>query len=271
MTLPKVAVQICTFRRPREIRLTLDHLIENLSYFHHLKWVICDDHSGGSYLQDIYDEYHEKIDLVCLDTGFRAGWGINVNAGLHYIRDTLNIDFVYFTEDDYVLHHPTDLLPDVALLMAEPRLGLLRLDGIAGHDLTARLRETDISEQLRRFYSDWREGLGNPGIMNWWQLLLDSHHLNIYSNRPHLKRISAFHNFYGFYPEGHTLGQTEQMYAHIIRDKMRAFPDAAPWIGCPVNRVIRWYDDIGRSYQGSEEDIVTNKTPQRTILGGDKS
>lgn len=238
--MPRVAIQICTYSRPKEIRLCINALRRHLKY-DDLFWLVCDDSTGGSYLRDLKDEFPF---LTCLSTPDRSGWGINVNEGLRYIYTILGIDYVYFTEDDYILSREIDLTSGLHLL-TNSGVGLLRYDGLAGHRLDLTLEEFP--------YSGHREGLGWDKI-TYLRLLRSSQNLNIYSNRPHLKH-RRFHDHYGLYPEGLTLGMTETSFAHIVRDRMTE--DGAPQIAALPEFILRYYDDIGVSFQLTPQDQET--------------
>lgn len=234
--LPTIGVQICTFSRPREIRLCIDALLKYLHYSE-LIWLVCDDSTGGDYVERLAADY--PFLQFCI-TPRRAGWGVNVNLGLDYL-EALGIDYIYFTEDDYILTKDIDLNVGMHLLQ-DPQIGLVRYDGLAGHRLDMTLEEMD--------YPGNREGVGIDKL-TYARLLKSSRNLNIYSNRPHLKH-RRFHDYYGRYIEGQRLGMTETNFAHRVRDIM-VFEEAPQIVALP-EYILRHYDDIGVSFQHTQYD-----------------
>jgi hypothetical protein len=76
--------------------------------------------------------------------------------------------------------------------------------------------------------------------------------LNVYSHGPHLK-TSKFHQYYGPYPEGSKLGETEEKFAHIVKDRLREDPHA-PQIAIQPDWVSMRFDHIGTTFQHTEKD-----------------
>jgi len=241
---PLISIVIITFRRPNEIRKTIASLGRHLLYpQNRLQWIIADDSSGGTYLDDLKNDLKFIPNLKVISTQTNSGWGANANNALAHCDG----DFIYFQEDDYVLKKDIDLKAAIALMLVNLSVGLIRFDGIAGHRLLLHLAESDISE----FYPEYRLGYGNMGKVNYMLLDRASRETWLYSNRPHLKRKS-FHDFYGWYPVGLKLGETEETFAHTVKDGMER-PDA-PAIACMSGFVDRWFDDIGVSYQLTDWD-----------------
>ena len=113
----------------------------------------------------------------------------------------------------------------------------VRYDGLAGHRLLLELRERDTE----------------IGKIHFLRLRHDSPSLNVYSNRPHLKH-KRFHQFYGLYPEGLKLGETETHFAHRVKDKLRD----GPWIVALSSGVENSFRHIGVSRQGTELDVAAS-------------
>lgn len=245
--LPDITIIIITYNRPDEIRKTVTALAEHMHYDGRLCVLIADDCTPGKYAHDVCvwtDEntsaFYSKTLSASPDTN--SGWGANANNALRYAAD-----IVLQIEDDYVLTRDIDLNPLVALLLAHPGIGLIRLDGIAGHRAVAHAAECNISVQL----PDYRQGMTNPGMLYYWLLDNMSRETWLYSNRPHLKH-RRFWEFYGQYPEGLKLGATEESYAHQVKDLMTA-PNA-PAIAVPMDLAVPAFDHIGVSYQHTEFD-----------------
>jgi len=240
---PEVTVQICTYNRYDDIRKTVEALVENLTY-PNLKWVICDDNSPGTYISRLKRlKLFKDLNAKFISTLQNGGWGVNVNNGLRNIPSP----YVFFCEDDYVLEHPLDLRFGVAIMETKPHIGMMRYRGTAGDTVVFHQQEADI----RPWLPDYHMGGGVIGRETY--LLLDggSPSLWLYSNGPHLKRRS-FHDFYGYYSEGLKLGQTEEHFCHVVKEKMK-IPDA-PCIAILPDWIRMWWAHIGTSYQGTEFD-----------------
>ena len=228
MNWPDLTVMIVTYNRPREIRRTTKALEESIVYPGQLHWHLADDASPGTYIQDLHQDFsHLKFSATSTN---RQGWGANVNKALKFIRD----DYTFLCEDDYVAVRQIKLHIGVRILEAQPTIGLIRYDGIAGHlGLNLWLREARTPIGTLSYLEIDR---GHSG------------HLNVYSNRPHL-RHRRFQNVVGYYPEGISLGHTEEAYAHKVID-------AKPGMGLAIlsDGIGRAFDHIGKSRQGTKLD-----------------
>lgn len=252
--LPPINVVIITFLRRDMFRRTVDNLIDKLHYSGPISWIIADDSTPEPDYQNFCLSVFRKTwsnglpdhhEIRVEGTPQNSGWGANANNAISKCEH----DIVFFIEDDYVLTRPLDLSPFVALLLENDAVGLVRMDGIAGHrGINCQTAETNIRDYL----PGHRDGVGGLGDVHYWLIDQRSSHLNVYSNRPHLKH-RRFHEFYGPYPEGYRLGQTESMFAHTVKDKMRANPNAAPALAIPLN-ANSYFDHIGVSFQLSEWD-----------------
>lgn len=220
---PDVAVLIVTYDRPEEIRLTIRSLREGLVYSGHLHWHLADDASPAGYLEGIEADFPD-LNFTSTVTQ-RKGWGTNVNTAFAFLQ---KFEYVYLNEDDYMLCHDLYLNKGIALLKEKENIGLVRYDGIVGHDLNLELRET-------------------RSCLNYLRVRKDSPALNIYSNRPHL-RHRRFTEAYGRYPEGWSLGRTEQAYAHGV--KQHPGPDVALF----PDGLLRAFLHLGRTRQGTKLD-----------------
>lgn len=246
MNYPDVTIQICTYCRPITIRKTIKALTDRLTYKGRLRWLICDDHSEErlpGYLAQLAADYPN---IQCISTPQNSGWGANVNHGMGKI----NTAFIFFLEDDYELRYNLDITAGVLLLTAHPGMGYLRYDGIGGHRITASLGEVDA----QHFDPDFMQtrGMTLPGRITYWQFHPQSQETWLYSNRPHLKH-ARFHRYYGMYPEGKKLGETEEHFAKHVKDHYTARRDA-PGLGCLPDTVISQFGNIGQSFQHTKED-----------------
>lgn len=226
---PPLTVLIVTYDRPREIRQTIDALLHRVDYRGSIRWHVADDASPGNYIAELLDDFR-YLDMHHTITN-RKGWGANVNKAL----TSITTDYIYLNEDDYVAQCDLDLNRGVALLEANDDLGIVRYDGITGHTLDLELREQDT----------------RLGRLNYCRISKRSPHLNVYSHRPHLKH-RRLHDMVGLYKEGLSLGETEEEFAHRIKDK---FSDDPPHIAILPEGIPRAFSHIGHSRQGSEHDL----------------
>lgn len=244
--LPPVTVLIITYNRRAELNQTLKALYNYLYYDGVIRYLIADDCTGGVYkeavLYDIQQFNHVQDKVEFISTPVNSGWGGNFNHAYSHVTD----DFVLLIEDDYLCTHPIDISPFVALMLAHTGIGLVRLDGIAGHKAVCHVAESDIHDYLPHY----RQGVSLPGKLNYFLLDNSSRETWLYSNRPHLKH-RRFHDFYGLYPEGLKLGHTEESYAHHVKDMMLL--ENAPAIAVPLD-ATSYFDHIGKSYQWTEHD-----------------
>lgn len=235
MSWPTVSILIMTYDRPKEIRQTINALRKHLKYNGTLLWHIADDGTPEPYLANIRNDYRD-LHMTATVTE-RKGFGANANKAYTFCLS--HSDYVFFIEDDRPPIRDIDLNRAVALIesgsdsnkpgAASERkpIGLVRLDGIAGHWFLMELREA-------------KTRLGN---MPYFRILRSSPHLNVMSNRPHLMH-RRFHDHYNGYPVGKNLGETETIYAHRVKHD-----SGGPWIACLVDGIMPLQTHIGKSRQ----------------------
>ena len=267
---PRVTVVICTYDRAVEFYKTIRALKRNIAY-PNLDFLIADDGSKDDVLDSMVEDLALAFDFeddkpVQVTQTDRKGWGANVNYALSQVET----DYVFFIEDDHVLLKPLDLRPYVALLGTYHQIGMVRF-GISGHDgIRATLREYDIPEDILPGYTE-AHGLGSthPGKLNAWELHLGKYAswgpygFYRYSNRPHLKH-RRFHDAYGYYAEGLPLATTEEEFnlritaAHQRNERQHTVGGngpVLPSIVVPCEWTYWHFDHIGKSRQGTEEDV----------------
>lgn len=243
--LPNVTVLIITYNRRAELKQTLKALYNYLYYDGIIRYLIADDCTGGTYRDDVLSDVgaaRMSEETKFISTPHNSGWAGNFNHAYSHVTD----DFVLLIEDDYIATENIDISPYVALMLAHTGIGLVRLDGIAGHKAVCHVNETDIGDYLPHY----RQGASMPGKLNYFLLDNSSRETWLYSNRVHLKH-RRFHDFYGMYPEGLRLGHTEESYAHHVKDMMLL--ENAPAIAVPLD-ATSYFDHIGKSYQWTEHD-----------------
>jgi len=240
MSWPTVSILIMTYDRPKEIRQTINALRKHLKYNGTLLWHIADDGTPEPYLANIRNEYRD-LHMTATVTE-RKGFGANANKAYTFCMS--HSDYVFFIEDDRPPNREIDLNRAIALMESgsdsnkpkaaseRKQIGMIRMDGIAGHWFVMELREA-------------KTRLGN---LPYFRLRRDSPFLNLYSNRIHLVH-RRFRDHYGAFPENKNLGETESFYAHRIKhDK------GGPWIACLVDGIIMNHDHIGVSRQLTDRD-----------------
>lgn len=243
MNWPEVTICICTYDRADEICQTVSALREKLVY-PALRWLIADDSSPSNYAAKLKKRAAFKdLDAHFSVTPRNSGWGANVNHALGQVTT----EYVFFLEDDYVLTRELDLRAGVALLEANKGIGMLRYRGTSGEHMVYHQHEIDLPDDL----ADTRQGLGLPGKLSYYLIDSGSYSAYVYSHGPHLKH-RRFHAFYGAYPEGKKLGETEESFAVQTKGKMKE--SGAPAIAILPDWTFMWFEHIGRSYQGSDKD-----------------
>lgn len=252
MDWPIVTILVCTFNRVNELAKTLTALNENLKYKGELRYVVCDDATPGNYLDKLKRRtIWKELQPEFVTTEKNSGWAANVNNGLYHAfgGETMGgeIDFVFFIEDDYILFQPLDLTLGVAIMLARTDLGMLRYRGTSGHHLVYHATEANLDSVL----PDYQQGLGLPGRVTYLQIDSGSPDLYIYSHGAHLRHV-RFDQFYGEYPTGLKLGQTEEAFAHTVKDGMKR--PGAPAVAILPEWIPMWFDHIGQSYQHTEAD-----------------
>lgn len=236
MDWPTVGVLIVTWNRPNEIRRAIKALQQHLKYRGKLHWHLADDNSPGTYLDDIKADFPDiTFSQTVTD---RKGWGANVNAGLKHLN---NLSFIFSCEDDYLAFRDIDLTRGVALMVSNEELGLVRYDGIAAHG--ERGMELSLRSVKRK---------KSPNKVPYLIIKKSSAHLNIYSNRPHLK-AKCFHAKYGLYPTGVPLAKTEQQFARRFK------AGSGPEIAILPDYLFTPFRHIGKSWQGSQSDVGKGK------------
>lgn len=228
-----LTVLLVTFARPKEIRKTIYEFLKHQNYpLENLHFHLADNDTENrtgikDYASMILDDFPCLNWSLTIET--KHGWGYNVNTALNKI----NTNYIFLIEDDYVANRAVDLISGVELMEAQTNVGLVRYDGIAAH--------TGMILHLRELKTE-------TSRIDYCLLDKDSPHLNVYSNRPHL-RHKRFTECYGYYLEGKSLGQTEDAMAHTVKDKKQCCDVAILGDGITIT-----FDHIGASFQNGEHD-----------------
>ena len=254
---PQIDILVVTYNRVRDIQLTIDALLRFVDYpADRLRFLIADDATpaapdGTGYAEALSQtETFKKIRYQFVPAPQNVGWGANVNRAIAYGAATGTGQYIFQMEDDYVLQRPLNLKAAVALMETVGHIGLLRFRGTGGEHFVFH----EFEAQIGNWLPDYREGVGLPGRMTYFLFDGGSPALYIYSNSMHLKRYS-FHwqQHYGLYREGAKLGETEEAFAHTVKDGMRD-NQFAPTVAILPEWIAMHWDHIGQSYQHTELD-----------------
>jgi len=210
-----------------EIKQTIHALRSHFIYDGTISWHIADDSSPTGYLTAIHNEFPDIH--FTYTSGGGNGWGVNVNTALVSLQSK---PYIFLIEDDYVARRNLNINAGVALMQFNPEVCAVRYDGIAGHTLDLCLREQKT----------------NIGTIAFMYIEKCSPHLNVYSNRPHLRHTARFDCF-GQYPEHKMLGVTESEFAYRVKKK-----EGCADLAILANGVEMAFNHIGKSRQGSERD-----------------
>jgi glycosyltransferase involved in cell wall biosynthesis len=247
---PLVTILITTYKRPLELEQTIDALHQFIVYpADKLTYLIVDDCSElenyPHFIRQIprFSDLHIEI----ISTSRNSGIGASMNLGFENVRSP----YVFYTQDDLMPTQPLDLRKSVALMEVQPNIGIIRYRALGSDQLYIyRQHEMDLSEWLPiQLAGD----TALPGKCVYLILDKDSHSLYVYSDNPHLRRMTWFEQ-YGYHPVGLKLGAQEESYAHHVKDVMRRNPDAL-WIVTLPEWVNSHYAHIGHSWKETAIDV----------------
>lgn len=238
---PDVTVIVLTYKRAELVQQCIATLRERLQYpADKLRYMVADDCSG------VADELKRKRDMKgvrFVSTDVNSGMAASYN---HAIA-SLETDLYFFIESDYMLMRELDLRAGVALMETRKNIGMLRYRGSAGTYMVFHQFETDTSD----YYPEYQDGVGLPGKMTYLQFDSGSPDLWIWSNGAHLARKSNM-LFYLPYPTGGKLGEMEERFAHIFKQRMK--DTGAPAVAIFPTWISMFFDHIAPTYQLTELD-----------------
>lgn len=211
-----VAVLIPTYNRFNVLVQALGALVTNI------KGVRIHPVVGNDYPEPLSSNFPHKglmPDVLDEPTG---SLGANLNRLIKYATQG-GFEYIMQMDDDHILKDKLDLAPHIEALQDGSGIGWVRLMGCGFHRLTADL------------------------YGHYWAVRWDSPEVYITSNRPHLKRAD-WHMKFGLYPEGLTLGLTEEGFCHQCRDVGKADPDALK-VAIPLTYDEFCWDHVGDSWQ----------------------
>lgn len=195
---PDVAILIPTYNRVQILIQTITLLEQNLRYSGVKRYFIGND--GDEVIKYLAEALPSSnlLSRISALVGPRrkyaksnkfTGLGANLNMLIKHVKA---FDLMFQLDDDHHLVQPLWLDPHVVELLDNDNIGWIRLMGVSHHHYTA---------TLEGHY--WQIHWGSEGPYS----------LYIPSNRPHLKH-RRFHDYFGLYPEGMKLGETEEAFCH---------------------------------------------------------
>lgn len=246
--LPPITILINTYSRLSELIATVDGLRRQIIYpANKLEWVIADDCSPDNYLAQLRAcKVFDGLNVRFISTPVNSGVGASMNNGF---RD-VDTEYCFYTQDDLYPTQPLDLRKSVALMEAQPNIGILRYRALGSDQLYIyRQHEMDLSEWLPFQLA------GDTSMAGKCVYLIidkDSQSLYIYSDNPQLRRMSWFTQ-YGWHFEGLKLGAQEDAYSHRVKNVMRERGDAL-WIATLPEWINSHYAHIGHTWKETAVD-----------------
>lgn len=205
---PQLNVIIPTYNRPWIVKKTIELLRANLRYSGEVVYYLGVDGDRSTCKM-----FAGHADIVCTP-GPNNGLGANLNR----LIEGADSDYLFQLDDDHHLLEPLNLDRHIRELEWNKKVGWIRLMGMAYHDYCAKL------------------------VGEYWHIYWQSPELYIPSNRPHLKH-RRFHDYYGLYQEGLSLGETEESFCKQCKDH----DGHSIKVAVPLNDV-KW-DHVGESWQ----------------------
>lgn len=218
MSQSAIAVIIPTYNRPQIVGETIRRLQHYLRYDGAIDYFSSDD-STDDRMPETRAQI-ENLPRLSYVRGPHRGLGANLNA---LLRRSADYDLLLQMDDDHQLNQLLDLNEHARKLLEDESAGWIRLMGIGFH----------------RYIADLNG--------HYWRVRWNSPELYIPSNRPHLKH-RRYHEHYGMYPEGLTLGQTEEIFCHQCIDRGRR--SDGPAVLVPLNSMSETaWEHVGDSWQ----------------------
>jgi glycosyltransferase involved in cell wall biosynthesis len=212
-----LAVVITTFNRKDILKETIGRVAEHIKYSGgEVRVFIADDGST-----DGTQEMAASWPFCRIVQSNRAGLGGNANAGLKMAFQFSDVVFQF--QDDMWIDGPLDMTPHVQLLREKPEIGWIRIGHYLNHNFTAQMRG------------------------EYWHLLWNSQEYYIASDQPHVKH-RRFHDFFGYYPEGLKIADTENSWCGRTWQIAQISQDAPQvWLSARVPHQI--WRHVGPSWQ----------------------
>lgn len=226
----ELTVLIPTYNRPDILPQTIGWLNDHLDFDGKIHILVGND---GDMNHATFG-YHPKN--VTELQGPRRGLGANLNMLLRAAKT----DIVLQMDDDHHLVKPLDITQYVKDLEEQrDNIGWVRL--FIGTEEDLNNDDPFYKFEARMVGRYWIPDPAGP-------------ELYIASNRSHLKH-KRFHNVYGLYKEGVSLGETEAGFCHTYSDRQRLSEVGLPWVAIPVAAPsFDTWQHVGQSWQGTTHD-----------------
>lgn len=256
---PSLTVLINTYRRFERLQYAFSATLNHIEYSDDLQWCIADDCSGMDYADKYAKQLHIwrivagykrcRSEVNVVTTSINSGWGASANNALRQITT----EYVYHQDDDFMLTRALNLGIAVALMEANPRIGMVRYASLAcSEQYVYRQHEIDLSAW---FPSMRLSGEGaNAGQLIYLTLEPSSPSLYLYSQTPLIYNRKRWFDYYGYFPEGVTLGEGEEKYCHHVKDMLIADENAPQIAVLPEWIPMHYRIEREHSWQFTEVD-----------------
>lgn len=225
---PNISVLIPTYNRTQIVANTVSAMHQLLVYPGQITYwlgVDNDNESAAEVGEFVIKQSSAKVNAINGPRRLSRGKKHSLGANLNLLLTASHEDMIIMQmDDDHLLLRKLDLREHVEKLIQDPSCGWIRLMGVGFHN-----------------YCGCLDG-------RYWRISWDSKELYIPSNRPHIKH-RRFHQFYGAYPTGLKLGETEERFCHQCKDKALT-TGGGPDVLVPVDVLTESsWDHVGNSFQ----------------------
>lgn len=220
---------LVTYNRPKILRRVLRAYEKYLHYPGRLIWRLADDGSPEGYLDDISEEF-ERLNLRWTVTE-RLGLGANMNAGLKVAFE--ETDYVFLSEDDWLVLDYLDLAEAVCLMECVPEIGTVSYDE-AGYSMRLDARALLVG--------------GDKGWKVRYFVIHRDSRFRYSGGHPHLVH-RRFHDACGYYAEGVQLGHVETNFRVRMQAVDLEVAILPEYVGWPKYKHIGW-----PTWKATEED-----------------
>lgn len=223
-----VSILIPTYNRKQIVIETVVRLLCHIKFDGHLEIIVSADGDDGTY--EAFDgtvaNHHHSAIKAMRGPRQKSGQITGLGANLNQLLNAAVYPIIMQMDDDHWLNSDLDINRHVTKLLEAGPVAWIRLMGVGYHNYHAKL------------------------VGDYWHVDWDSPELYIPSNRPHLKH-RRFHDFYGYYPEGLTLGETEEGFCHVCKDKAKVAGNEGnlPHVCVPVSLHEEIWMHVGDSWQ----------------------
>lgn len=258
MTLPKIAISIVTFNRPKEFATVIESIFQKLIYPKDLvTLVISDDRSDTDYVSDYKGFYGNTVVIKRTE---RGGLPVNWNGAIK--EASKHGEYLWLAQDDWLHTEPVDLRLAVRFMQANQEIGAVRYHKLAGHvGLPSVIRQWNTRQSGIIGYSDSPHDY-DPALCSWLELLPPfdgSNTYSPYSGGVHFRHV-AFTDFYGEYEEGLKFSHAELKYFERVNSALRENLNICPRFAMFPHYITARFKDISAaSYRDTQVELETLK------------